>query len=83
MFLQISSLFLKEISWDENYPYILIKQGPYWIVIAKEDWLLCFRSNTIYFEPSEILSWRIAKYGKIIFNGLFQKKSVFQKTSSI
>ena len=47
MFLQISSLFLTEITWDENYPYILIKQGPYWIVMAKEDWLLCFRSNTI------------------------------------
>ena len=36
-----------------------------------------------YFEHSEILSWRVAKYGKKIFNGLFQKKSVFQKTSSI
>ena len=23
-----SSLFLTEITWDENYPYILIKQGP-------------------------------------------------------
>ena len=32
-----------------------------------------------YFEHSEIFSWPIAKYGKIIFNGLFQKKSVFQK----
>ena len=31
-----------------------------------------------YFEHSEILGWRVAKYGKIIFNGLFQKKSVFQ-----
>ena len=78
MFLQISNLFLTEITWDENYPYILIKQGPYWIIIAKEDWLLCFR-----FEHSEILSLRIAKYGKIIFNGLFRKESVFQKTSSI
>ena len=77
----ISSVFLTEITWDENYPYILINQGPYWIVIAKEDLLLCFRSNTVnrYFEHSEILSWRIAKYGKIIFNGLFQKRSVFQK----
>ena len=46
-FFKFRALFLKEISWDENYPYILIKQGPYWIVIAKEDWLLCFRSNTI------------------------------------
>ena len=36
-----------------------------------------------YFEHREILSWRIAKYGKIIFNGLFEKESVFQKTSSI
>ena len=36
-----------------------------------------------YFEHSEILSWRVAKYGKIIFHGLFQKKSVFQKSSSI
>ena len=36
-----------------------------------------------YFEHSEIFSWPITKYGKIIFNGLFQKKSVFQKTSSI
>ena len=36
-----------------------------------------------YFEHSEIFSWPIAKYGKIIFNGLFQKKRVFQKTSSI
>ena len=26
-----------------------------------------------YFEHSEILSWRIAKYGKIVFNGLFLK----------
>ena len=39
--------FLTEITWDENYPYLLTKQGPYWIIIAKEDWLLCFRSNTI------------------------------------
>ena len=29
-------------------------------------------------EHSEILSWSIAKYGKIIFNGLFQKESVFK-----
>ena len=36
-----------------------------------------------YFQHSEILSWRVAKYGKSIFNGLFQKESVFQKTSSI
>ena len=35
------------------------------------------------FEHSEILSWRVGKYGKIIVNGLFQKKSIFQKTSSI
>ena len=83
MFVQISSLFLTEITWDENYPYILIRQGPCWIVIAKEDWLLCFRSNTIILEHSEILGWRIAKYGKIIFHHLFQKKSVILKTSSI
>ena len=42
MILQISSLFLTGITWDENYPYILMKQGPYWIVMAKEDWLLYF-----------------------------------------
>ena len=29
MFLQISSLFLTEITRDENYRYILKKQGPY------------------------------------------------------
>ena len=57
-----------------------LKKGPYWIVIGKEDWLLCFISNTIILN---IVKLRIAKYGKIIFNGLFQKKSVFQKTSSI
>ena len=47
MIVQISSLFLTGIAWDENYPYVLIKQGPYRIAIAKEDWLLYFRSNTI------------------------------------
>ena len=53
MFLQISSLFLTEITWDENYPYILIKQAPYWTVIAKEDWLLRFKSNTIILNKVE------------------------------
>ena len=32
-----------------------------------------------YLEYSKILSWRIVKYGKIIFNGLFQKRSFFPK----
>ena len=27
-----------------------------------------------YFERSEILGWRITKYGKIIFNRLFKKE---------
>ena len=36
---------------DENYSYIFLKQGPYWIVIAKEDWLLYFRWNTILALP--------------------------------
>ena len=35
-----------------------------------------------YFKHSEILSWRVGKYGKIIFNGLFQKESVFQNNTS-
>ena len=34
-----------------------------------------------YFKHSEILGWRM-KYGKIIFNRLFQKKSVFQNNTS-
>ena len=45
-----------------------------------------FKIEHGYFEHSEILSWRVAKYGKIIFktfNSLFQKKSVFQTTSCI
>ena len=41
-----------------------------------------FQIEHDYFEHSEILGWRM-KYGKIIFNRLFQKKSVFQITSSI
>ena len=69
----ICCLFLKEITLDWNYLYILIKQGPCWIDVAKEEWLLCFRSNTII--------WNMVKFW-IFFNGLFQKKSVFQKTSS-
>ena len=47
MFLQISGLFFTEITCDENYPYMLTKQGLYQIVPAKEDLPLCFRLNTI------------------------------------
>ena len=80
MFLQISSLFLTEITWDENYPYISIKQGPHWIVIAKEDWLLCFRSNTIIIL--HIVKFWAGAYpntAKLFLTVYFKKKAYFKK----
>ena len=66
----IYCLFLKGITLDWNYLYILIKQRPCWIDIAKEEWLLCFRSNTII--------WNMVKFW-IFLTVYFKRKAYFKK----
>ena len=83
MIVQISSLFLTGITWDENYPYVLIKQGPYRIAIAKEDRLLYFRSNTIISNVVKFCAGAQPNTAKLILTVYFRKKSVFQKNLSI
>ena len=79
MFLQISSLILTEITCHETYPYTLTKQDPYWIVIAKEDWLLCFRSNTIILNIVKFWAGACPNTAKLFLTVYFKRKAYFQK----